>query len=72
MFRVNKDGKFTTSSITSWPRQKQLSEPEAIRISGEDPDYYNRQVWDAIEEGKEILWKANVQIMQLQDADAKS
>ena len=51
--------------------QKQLSEPEAIRISGEDPDYSKKQLWDAIEEGQEIVWKANVQIMQPDEADAK-
>jgi hypothetical protein len=29
--------------------QKQLTEPEAIRISGENPDYSKMQLWDAIE-----------------------
>lgn len=50
--------------------QKQLSEPEAIRISGEDPDYSKRQLWDAIENGEEIEWTAKVQIMQPDEADA--
>lgn len=51
--------------------QKQLSEPEAIRISGEDPDYSKRQLWDAIENGEEIEWTAKVQIMKPEEADAK-
>ncbi|KAL9630455.1 MAG: hypothetical protein Q9164_006407, partial [Protoblastenia rupestris] len=47
----------------------QLTDPDAIRISGEDADYSKRQLWDAIEEGQEIVWKANVQIIQAEDAD---
>ncbi len=50
--------------------QKQLSGPDAIRISGEDPDYSKRQLWDAIENGQEIEWTAKVQIMQPDEADA--
>lgn len=47
-----------------------MTEPEAIEMSGVDPDYSKRQLWDMIEEGKEVVWKANVQIMQPEDADA--
>lgn len=70
--RVNKDGKFVYIKyhFLAETGQKQLTEPEAIRISGEDPDYSKRQLWDAIEEGKEIVWKANVQIMDPSEADA--
>ncbi|KAK5109907.1 hypothetical protein LTR62_006396 [Meristemomyces frigidus] len=49
--------------------QKQLTEPEAIRISGEDPDYSKRQLWDAIEAGQEIKWTAKVQIMKPEEAN---
>ena len=38
--------------------------------SGENPDYAKQQLWEAIEKGEEITWKANVQIMQPVDADA--
>ena len=38
-------------------------------MSGTDPDYSKRQLWDAMEDGKEVVWKANVQIMQPEDAD---
>ena len=73
LLRVNKNGEFVYIKyhFLAEHGQKQLSEPEAIKISGEDPDYSKKQLWDAIEEGKEIVWKANVQIMQPQDADAK-
>jgi len=50
--------------------QKQMTEPEAIEMSGVGPDYSKRQLWDTIEEGNEVVWKANVQIMQPEDADA--
>lgn len=70
--RVNKDGKFVYIKyhFLAETGQKQLTEPEAIRISGEDPDYSKRQLWDAIEEGKEIVWKAHVQTMEPDEADA--
>ena len=50
--------------------QKQMTEREAIMMSGEDPDYSKRQLWEHIEEGKEVVWKAHVQIMEPEDADA--
>ncbi|KAF6241338.1 hypothetical protein HO173_000048 [Letharia columbiana] len=69
---VNKDGKFVYIKyhFLAETGQKQLTEPEAIRISGEDPDYSKRQLWDAMEEGKEIVWKAHIQIMEPDEADA--
>ena len=39
-------------------------------MSGENPDYSKQQLWEAIERGEEITWKANVQIMQPEEADA--
>lgn len=70
--RVNKDGKFVYIKyhFLAETGQKQLTEPEAIRISGEDPDYSKRQLWDAMEEGKELVWKAHIQIMEPDEADA--
>lgn len=40
-------------------------------MSGLDPDYSKRDLWDAIENGEEIEWTAKVQIMQPEEADAQ-
>jgi catalase len=68
---VNKDGTFVYIKYHFIAKhgQKQFTETESIRISGEDPDYSKRELWQAIENGEEIEWVANVQIMQPQDAD---
>jgi catalase len=68
---VNKEGKFVYIKYHFIAKhgQKQLTEPEAIRTSGEDPDYSKRQLWEAIERGDEIEWTAKVQIMQPDEAD---
>ncbi|KAL6720156.1 hypothetical protein ACLMJK_002077 [Lecanora helva] len=68
---VNKDGKFVYIKyhFLAENGQKQMTEPEAIKTSGIDPDYSKRQLWDTIEDGKEVVWRANVQIMQPEDAD---
>jgi catalase len=62
---VNKDGKFVYIKYHFIAKhgQKQLTEPEAIRISGEDPDHSKRELWEKIERGEEIEWTAKVQIM---------
>ena len=49
--------------------QKQRTGEEAIRMSGIDPDYSKRELWDAIENGEEPEWIAKVQIMQPEEAD---
>lgn len=69
--RVNKQGKFVYIKYHFIAKhgQKQFTEPEAIRISGEDPDYSKRDLWEAIENGEEIEWTAMVQVMQPEDAD---
>lgn len=68
---VNKNGKFVYIKYHFIAKhgQKQFTEPEAIRISGEDPDYSKRDLWDAIEAGEEIEWTAMVQVMQPEEAD---
>lgn len=70
--RVNKEGKFVYIKyhFLAETGQKQLTAEEATRLSGLDPDYSKRQLWDAIEEGQEIVWKAHVQIMEPDEADA--
>lgn len=71
--RVNKEGKFVYIKyhFLAEHGQKQFTEPEAIRMSGENPDYSKQQLWEHIEDGKEATWKANVQIMKPEEADAE-
>ena len=71
--RVNKEGKFVYIKyhFLAEHGQKQFTETEAIRMSGENPDYSKQQLWEHIEDGKEVVWKANVQIMQPEEADAE-
>ena len=68
---MNKNGEFVYIKYHFIAKhgQKQFTEPEAIRISGEDPDYSKRDLWEAIEAGEEIEWTAKVQIMKAEDAD---
>ncbi|KAK2025898.1 catalase [Colletotrichum zoysiae] len=68
---VNKDGKFVYIKYHFLAKhgQKQFTDPEAVQMCGEDPDYSKRDLWEAIENGEEIEWTAHVQIMQPQDAD---
>ncbi|OHW99039.1 catalase [Colletotrichum incanum] len=68
---VNKEGKFVYIKYHFLAKhgQKQFTDPEAVRMCGEDPDYSKRDLWEAIEKGEEIEWTAHVQVMQPQDAD---
>ncbi|EKG22516.1 Catalase [Macrophomina phaseolina MS6] len=68
---VNADGQFVYIKYHFIAKhgQKQFTEPEAVRISGEDPDFSKRDLWRAIEQGEEIEWTAHVQVMQPHDAD---
>ncbi|PMD18548.1 heme-dependent catalase [Hyaloscypha hepaticicola] len=50
--------------------QKQFTADQATKISGEDPDYSKRGLWEAMKAGKEVEWTAHVQIMQPGEADA--
>ncbi|KAF8463078.1 catalase-like domain-containing protein [Kalaharituber pfeilii] len=49
--------------------QKQFTSAEAVRVSGEDPDFAKRDLYRAIENGEQITWTAKVQIMQPHEAD---
>ncbi|KAL0933936.1 catalase [Colletotrichum truncatum] len=71
---VNKEGKFVYIKYHFLAKhgQKQFTDPEAVKMCGEDPDYSKRDLWDAIENGEEIEWTAHVQVMQPQDADPNS
>lgn len=68
---VNKNGEFVWIKYHFIAKhgQKQLTQPEAIRISGENPDYSKQQLWEAIENGQEIEWTAKVQVMKPEEAD---
>lgn len=45
-----------------------LNPAEASRISGEDPDYHTRELFEAIEKGGRPSWTVYVQIMPFEDA----
>ncbi|MBE3041414.1 catalase [Candidatus Bathyarchaeota archaeon] len=49
--------------------QRQFTDDEAMRVSGEDPDYSKRDLWETIERGEEIEWTAKIQVMQPDEAD---
>lgn len=71
---VNKEGKFVYIKyhFIANHGQKQFTEPEASRISGEDPDYSKRDLWETIERGEEVKWTAYIQVMQPDDADPEN
>lgn len=68
---VNKEGRFVYIKwhFLAKHGQKQLTEAEATRLSGVDPDYSKRDLWQRMEAGEEVEWTANLQIMQPDDAD---
>lgn len=68
---VNKEGKFVYIKYHFLAKhgQKQFTAEEAIRQGGIDPDFSKRDLWEAIENGEELEWTANVQIMQPEEAD---
>lgn len=68
---VNAEGKFVYIKYHFIAKhgQKQLTQEEAIRISGEDPDYSKRDLWEAMEKGEEVEWTAKVQVMEPHEAD---
>ena len=43
--------------------------PEAVRMSGEDPDYSKRDLWQTIEKGETPTWTMKVQVMRPEEAD---
>ncbi|KAH8422403.1 catalase [Aspergillus melleus] len=68
---VNSEGKFVYIKyhFLADGGQKQFTADEATRLSGEDPDYSKRDLWQAIEKGEKVSWTAYVQIMNPEDAD---
>ncbi|KAI0397793.1 heme-dependent catalase [Xylariaceae sp. FL0594] len=68
---VNKNGDFVYIKYHFIAKhgQKQFDRAEATRISGVDPDYSKRDLWETIERGEQVEWTAKVQIMQPEQAD---
>jgi len=68
---VNKEGKFVYIKyhFIADHGQKQFTADEAVRLSGEDPDYSKRELWDAIEAGDHPSWTCKVQVMEPNQAD---
>ncbi|KAL1996687.1 hypothetical protein VTN49DRAFT_7552 [Thermomyces lanuginosus] len=68
---VNKEGKFVYIKyhFLADSGQKQFTADEATRLSGEDPDYSKRDLWEAIEKGVPVSWTLHVQIMNPDQAD---
>ena len=69
---MNKQGKFVYIKYHFIAKhgQKQFTTDEATKMSGVDPDYSKRDLWDAIENGEEVEWTAYVQVMQPEEANA--
>ncbi|KAI0719897.1 catalase [Fomitopsis betulina] len=68
---VNKDGSFHYVQIHLLKDggAKSLTEPEAGRLAGENPDYGIQSLFEAIEEGKPPSWTAYVQTMTAEQAE---
>lgn len=68
---MNKDGQFVYVKYhyINTEGQKQFTWPEAVQMSGEDPDYSKRELWATIERGETPTWIMKVQIMRPEEAD---
>jgi catalase len=51
---------------------KCLTEEEAGRIAGQDPDFHRRDLFTAIKQGKNPQWSVQIQIMPEKDAETYS
>lgn len=47
---------------------KNFTWEEAVRMSGEDPDFAKRDLWETIERGEEVSWTAYIQMMPASEA----
>ncbi|KAF3297966.1 hypothetical protein TWF132_004110 [Orbilia oligospora] len=68
---VNAEGKFVYIKyhFQADHGQKQFTWPEAVKMSGEDPDFSKRDLWEAIESGTPVTWTACYQVMTPEEAD---
>ncbi|KAF5356774.1 hypothetical protein D9756_006701 [Leucocoprinus leucothites] len=68
---VNEDGQFVYVKYHYCDEagRRDFTWPEAVQMSGEDPDFAKRDLWATIERGETPTWTMKVQIMLPQDAD---
>jgi len=68
---TNKEGKghYIKYHFIAESGQKQFTRDEAVKMCGMDPDYSKRDLWDAIEAGENVAWKACIQVMDQDQAD---
>lgn len=48
---------------------KNMTDDEALRISGENPDFYMQDMYEAIERGDYPVWNVYVQVMDPKEAE---
>jgi len=66
---INAEGKSTFVKWHLTPKLglKQVLWDEALKISGADPDFHRRDLWEAIEEGDFPEWELGVQLIPEED-----
>ena len=71
---VNEQGTSVFCKFHWTPRQgtHSLVWDEAVKISGADPDFHRRDLWEAIESGEFPEWELGVQIFSEEQADGFS
>jgi catalase len=71
---VNDDGDSTFVKFHWNPKQGTHSQvwDEAVKVSGADPDFHRRDLWEAIEAGDFPEWELGVQLFSEEQADAFS
>jgi catalase len=68
---VNRDDvEFVYVNYHFLAKQKQFTAGEATELSGQDPDYSKKELWNKMENGGEVEYVAHVQIMKPDEADA--
>ncbi|PUU79166.1 catalase [Tuber borchii] len=69
---VNKEGQFVYVKYHFICDQgsEQLTWGEAKKKYGDDPDFFKKDLWEAIEKGEPVTWTAKVQVMKPEQADA--
>ncbi len=71
---VNAEGRSTFAKFHWTPKlgTHSLVWDEAVKISGVDPDYHRRDLWDAIEAGEYPEWELGLQLFSEAQAEAFS
>jgi catalase len=69
---VNDEGKSTFVKFHWRPKlgMQSVCWDEALKISGADPDFHRRDLWNAIEEGKPAEWELGLQLFDQEFADS--